>query len=77
MSGPPEMSKTTREILVKVKKMVPPMLERFHKGNGPASNLNQCRMLMLPKAKWAEWQSLEAVKTTLERHTSPQWQVHV
>jgi len=26
------MSKTTREILAKVKKMVPPMLEKFHKG---------------------------------------------
>jgi hypothetical protein len=75
MSGPPEMSKTTREILAKVKKMVPPMLEKFHKGKRPSPNPNQCRLLILSKAKWAEWRSLEAVKIILERLTSPQWQV--
>jgi ATP-dependent NAD(P)H-hydrate dehydratase len=33
MSGqPPEMSPATRDILAKVRKMVPPMLEKFHKG---------------------------------------------
>lgn len=70
------MSKTTREILSRVKKMVPPMLEKFHKGERSASNLNQCRLLILSKGKWAEWLSLEAVKTILEHLTSPQWQVH-
>jgi hypothetical protein len=54
MSGPPEMSRTTREILSKVKKMVPPMLEKFHKGRRSASNLNQCGLLILFKAKWVE-----------------------
>jgi len=48
------MSKTTREILAKVKKMVPPMLEKFHKGRASASNLNQGRLVILSKAKWAE-----------------------
>jgi len=28
----PKMSQTTRDILLKVRKMVPPMLEKFHKG---------------------------------------------
>jgi len=28
----PEMSPATRDILMKVRKMVPPMLEKFHKG---------------------------------------------
>jgi ATP-dependent NAD(P)H-hydrate dehydratase len=29
---PPGMSRATREILAKVRKMIPPMLEKFHKG---------------------------------------------
>ena len=29
----PQMSSATRDILLKVRKMVPPMLEKFHKGN--------------------------------------------
>lgn len=28
------MSKVSRELLVKVRQMVPPMLEKFHKGEG-------------------------------------------
>ena len=33
MSGEsPKMSQATKEILLKVRKMVPPMLEKFHKG---------------------------------------------
>jgi len=32
MSEKPEMSTTTRELLGKVRKMIPPMLEQFHKG---------------------------------------------
>jgi len=74
MSGPPEMSKTTREILAKVKKMVPPMLEKFHKGK-KSSKPNQCMLLIFSKAKWVEWRSLGAVKIILEHLTSPQWQV--
>jgi ATP-dependent NAD(P)H-hydrate dehydratase len=31
------MSQATKEILLKVRKMVPPMLEKFHKGM-PAQN---------------------------------------
>jgi len=30
-----EMSQATRDILLKVRKMVPPMLEKFHKGRTP------------------------------------------
>lgn len=33
MSEELQMSKTTRELLAKVHKMVPPMLEKFHKGD--------------------------------------------
>jgi hypothetical protein len=29
----PQMSQATRDILFKVSKMVPPMLEKFHKGS--------------------------------------------
>lgn len=33
MSGqPPEMSPKTRELLARARRMVPPMLEKFHKG---------------------------------------------
>jgi hypothetical protein len=28
----PKMSTTTRDILMKVRKMIPPLLEKFHKG---------------------------------------------
>jgi len=31
----PEMSTATKEILARVGKMVPPMLEKFHKGSFP------------------------------------------
>jgi len=34
MSELPMMSKVSRELLVKVRQMVPPMLEKFHKGEG-------------------------------------------
>ena len=30
-----KMSSATKDILLKVRKMVPPMLEKFHKGNLP------------------------------------------
>jgi ATP-dependent NAD(P)H-hydrate dehydratase len=33
----PQMSSATRDILLKVRKMVPPMLEKFHKGNPAAT----------------------------------------
>jgi ATP-dependent NAD(P)H-hydrate dehydratase len=33
MSESSQMSSATRDILLKVRKMVPPMLEKFHKGN--------------------------------------------
>ncbi|KAI9722606.1 MAG: hypothetical protein M1812_001537 [Candelaria pacifica] len=42
-------SQTTKDILMKVRKMVPPMLEKFHKG----------KII----DKWAELQSLEVVKS--------------
>lgn len=32
MPEAPEMSSATKDILAKVRKMVPPMLEKFHKG---------------------------------------------
>lgn len=31
-TSPPNMSPTTREILSKAQRMIPPMLDRFHKG---------------------------------------------
>ena len=31
----PEMSATSKAMLAKVKKLVPPMLEKFHKGKSP------------------------------------------
>jgi ATP-dependent NAD(P)H-hydrate dehydratase len=33
-SSPPDMSPATRDILAKVRRMVPPMLDKFHKGKG-------------------------------------------
>ena len=37
MPDPPNMSPTTKELLKKVRMMVPPMLENFHKGKIPLS----------------------------------------
>jgi ATP-dependent NAD(P)H-hydrate dehydratase len=31
-SDPPNMSATTKEMLARVRQMIPPMLEKFHKG---------------------------------------------
>lgn len=75
MSGPPEMSKATREILAKVRKMVPPLLDKFHKGRGSTIDLGSRQVLMLGEAKWVEWLSLEVVKITPEPPIFPQWQV--
>lgn len=33
MSDKPKMTPATKELLKKVRMMVPPMLEKFHKGN--------------------------------------------
>lgn len=33
MTDAPKMSQASKEILAKVRNIVPPMLERFHKGN--------------------------------------------
>ena len=30
--APPNMSATTKEMLARVRQMIPPMLEKFHKG---------------------------------------------
>lgn len=38
-SEPYEMSAATREILGKVRQMVPPMLEKFHKGEQQATRV--------------------------------------
>lgn len=32
MAPEPEMSSATKEVLARVRQMVPPMLEKFHKG---------------------------------------------
>jgi len=38
--GTAEMSRATKEILLKVRKMVPPMLEKFHKGTASLLSTN-------------------------------------
>jgi hypothetical protein len=78
---PPEMSKTTREILAKMRKMVPPMLEKFHKGKClrdtvSASCGNLSLMLERLQARWVELLSLEAARTTLARRTFQPWLAH-
>lgn len=35
-----EMSQATKELLLKVRKFVPPMLEKFHKGRSSTHQLN-------------------------------------
>lgn len=62
------------EILGKVYKMVPPMLEKFHKG----THTNYCEpndasANPTSKVNWEESPSSVAVKTTRELHISPQW----
>jgi hypothetical protein len=50
----PKMSQSTRDILLKVRKMIPPMLEKFHKG----TSLHPTTPLKLQsddlQDKWAE-----------------------
>ena len=39
MSEKPMLSKSSKDVLTKVRYMVPPMLEKFHKGEGEPSPL--------------------------------------
>lgn len=43
-SETPKMSQVSRDILLKVRKMVPPMLEKFHKGIIYPTNKQQERL---------------------------------
>jgi hypothetical protein len=57
MSDMPVLSQSTKELLGKVRMIVPPMLEKFYKGTLPF--LQRCRPLSDKsfKGNWAEWLS--------------------
>lgn len=51
----PKMTPTTKDILLKVRKMVPPMLEKFHKGKSYSASLTSTESDSI-KGRWGEWQ---------------------
>jgi hypothetical protein len=65
------------EILGKVYKMVPPMLEKFHKGEHETSSKKICIVAnetnVSLQVSSDESQSLAAAKTIPEHPTSPPW----
>lgn len=77
-SGAEKMSPATKDVIAKVKQIVPPMLERFHKGKLTHSLTfpESCTNRPL-QANSAEWASLEVAKIILEHHTSRLWPLPV
>jgi ATP-dependent NAD(P)H-hydrate dehydratase len=79
MSEQPTMSPATREILGKVRKMIPPMLEKFHKGIAHHSQYTLPRPELNINAKQDKWAVLElsvGARTTPGHHTSQRWLPH-
>ena len=58
------MSATTKELLKKVRMIVPPMLEKFHKGTFPVLITVGMLLTQAHQVNSVEWQSLEAVRGT-------------
>lgn len=57
MSEAPKMSPATKELLKKVRMIVPPMLEKFHKGGAvvrpvPRVLLNESRSIGKSRSHW-------------------------
>ena len=52
------MSASREKLLQKVRLIVPPLLERFHKGlkSHPVKELQQKHVLTFLKGNWVEWQ---------------------
>lgn len=75
--GSPEMSAATKEILGKVRQMVPPMLEKFHKGTWPSiiAKIVCIQTNAFFQVSWAVLRSLEAVRITQEPRTFLRWPV--
>ena len=63
MSDKPMISKATKDVLSNVRKIVPPLLEKFHKGISPNCSLGTMKMLTILQVYWDGWQSLEEVKS--------------
>ena len=58
------MSATTRELLKKVRMIVPPMLDKFHKGTfGTLITGASIFDMGAHQVNWVEWQSLEAARS--------------
>jgi len=67
---------SSKEILGKVHKMIPPMLGKFHKGMIAEFEASRgSKIIAYPRfqVNWVVWQLLEEVKTTREHHTSLPW----
>ena len=64
MPDSPNMSATTKELLKKVRMIVPPMLEKFHKGTFAV--LLTIAFIFdtgAHQVNWVEWQSSEAARS--------------
>lgn len=53
MSDKPNMSPATKELLKKVRMIVPPMLEKFHKGEA-LSQFRVSQILISNQVNWVE-----------------------
>jgi hypothetical protein len=68
-SQQPMMSGSSKAMLAKVRKLVPPMLEKFHKG-GHALARDRVRLANRQQGNWAESLSLVVAKSMLRPRAS-------
>ena len=58
------LSKASKDVLAKVRQMVPPMLESFHKGAlWDCLRIGDGNALMVFQANWGEWPLSGAVRS--------------
>jgi len=78
LAPPPlNMSPATKEMIARVRQMIPPMLERFHKGRDAPENVAgraAADHARVTQDNWGELVSLAGAKTTPARHIFRPWQ---
>ena len=66
------LSKASKDVLAKVRQMVPPMLESFHKGElRNCMRIGDGNALMSSQANWEEWRLSGAVRSMFEAAGRP------
>ena len=75
MPDSPNMSATTKELLKKVRMIVPPMLDKFHKGTfGALVTVAIIFDTGAHQVNWVEWQSLAAARSRRKSEGAPTMQ---